>query len=141
MLAIRNPVFNGLVAPFEDALNALVSPDAETTWSWYSFSPAVDVRETKDDYVIEVDMPGLSEKDITVTLENKHLTLKGERKPMEGATYTRRERAFGPFERVFHLPDDVDSTRVEASAKNGVLILRLPKAEQAKPKTIEIKSQ
>ena len=98
------------------------------------------IWEDEDQFTIELDLPGLTEKDVAVTLEGKHLTIKGERKLTESANYTRRERGFGSFERVFHLPDDVDVTKIEAKAHNGVLTLRLPKAEAAKPKTINVVS-
>lgn len=104
---------------------------------WECFSPSADIRETKDGYAIDLDLPGMTEKDVAVTLEGKHLTVKGERKAEEGE-FTRRERGFGTFERVFHLPDDVDVARIEAKAKNGVLTVTLPKAEAAKPKSINI---
>jgi len=111
---------------------------AREGFSWECFSPSADVAESADGYTIDLDLPGLTEKDVSVTLEGKHLTIKGERKVAEGVQYTRRERGFGAFERVFHLPDDVDSARIEAKARNGVLSLTLPKAEAAKPKTISI---
>ncbi|MGC4117358.1 MAG: Hsp20/alpha crystallin family protein [Myxococcales bacterium] len=110
---------------------------ARQGYSWECFSPSADIRETKDGYAIDLDLPGMTEKDVAVTLEGKHLTVKGERKSEDGE-FTRRERGFGAFERVFHLPDDVDSARIEAKAKNGVLTVQLPKAEAAKPKTIAI---
>ena len=75
-----------------------------------------------------------------MTLENKHLALKGERKLVEDANFSRQERAFGSFERVFHLPDDADVGRIEATTRNGVLTVKIPKHEAARPKTIEVKS-
>lgn len=102
------------------------------------FSPFADVREITDGYAIDIDLPGLTEKDVEITLEGLHLTIKGERKSLSEAQYTRRERGFGSFERIFRLPDDVDNARIEAKAKNGVLTLTLPKSEAAKPRTISI---
>jgi HSP20 family protein len=102
------------------------------------FTPFADVRETTDGYAIDIDLPGLTEKEVEITLEGLHLTIKGERKPQSDAQYTRRERGFGGFERIFRLPDDVDNARIEAKSKNGVLTLTLPKSEAAKPRTISI---
>ena len=135
MLAIRNFAFN----PIDDVLDTLESAaDPVRAWSWSAFSPSADVAETADGYRLELDLPGLTEKDVSVTVEGKHLTIAGERKAPEGDSYTRRERGFGAFERVFHLPDDVDVNRIEAKAKNGVLTVTMTKAESAKPKTIAV---
>ena len=139
MLTLRN----GHLAtffPFETTLDELLGDGAVSGASWQGLVPAADVRETADGYVIEVDVPGLAQADVQVTLENKRLTLKGERKPAEGASFTRQERPFGAFERTFSLPDDVDAARIEAHARNGVLTVTLPRAEAAKPKTITVTS-
>lgn len=134
MLAIRTPLLDALTAPFETPWN-----HPEARWQWQSFSPAADVRETERGYLIELDVPGLGEKEIQVTLENKHLMLKGERKPVDGADFTRQERPFGSFERIFHLPDDADASRVEARARNGVLTVEIPKLEAARARSIAVK--
>jgi len=107
---------------------------------WQCFSPSADIREAEAGYEIELDVPGLGEKDIEIVLENRHLTLRGERKPTEG-NYTRRERSFGRFERVFHLPEDADLQRIEAKARNGVLTVKVPRLESAKPRSIEVKTE
>ena len=132
MLTLRNFTFN----PIDQVLDGYESFAREGA-TWQCFSPAADVRETKEGYAIELDLPGLTEKEVEVTLEGKHLTVRGERKPQDGEL-TRRERGFGTFERAFHLPDDVDRARIEAKAKNGVLTVTLPKAEASKPKTIAV---
>jgi HSP20 family protein len=140
MLAIRSPLLTdfALDAPFRALLDTALQggvPDLR------AFSPATDVRETDEAYVLEFDVPGLSEKELDVVIEHNQLTLRGERKPLEGASFTRQERAFGRFERTFHLADDVDATRIGAQAKNGVLTVTLPKAEKAKARTIAVKSE
>jgi HSP20 family protein len=135
MLALRTLPFD-LMTPFENALR-----NEPRGWRWQCFSPSTDVRENQDGYVIELDIPGLTEKEIEVTLESRHLTLRGERKPVEDGNYTRRERSFGQFERIFHLPEDADTSRVEALARNGVLTVSIPKLEQAKARTIAIKAE
>lgn len=140
MLAIRAPQLADFAfdEPFRTLFDAALHGVPAT---WQQFSPAADVRETADAYLLEIDIPGLSEKDVEVVLENDELTLRGERKAAEGASYSRRERAAGHFERSFRLADDVDTKRIEASAKNGVLTVRLPKAEQAKPRAIAVKAE
>ena len=77
MLAIRNFAFN----PIDDVLDTLESAaDPVRAWSWSAFSPSADVAETADGYRLELDLPGLTEKDVSVTVEGKHLTIAGERK-------------------------------------------------------------
>ncbi|MBI5549006.1 MAG: Hsp20/alpha crystallin family protein [Deltaproteobacteria bacterium] len=133
MLSIRKFHFN----PIDQVLDSY-DVAAREGLSWQCFSPAADVRETADGYALELDLPGFTEKEVEVLLEGKHLTIRGDRKAAQDVQYTRRERGFGAFERVFHLPDDVDPVRIEAKAKNGVLTVTLPKAEASKPKTIKI---
>jgi HSP20 family protein len=115
-------------------------PDDEIiTGSWI---PAVDVRESKDALEIQAELPGVDAKDVTVSVENGVLTLKGSRnfeKATEGETYHRVERSYGAFERSFTLPTNVDPERINAAYRHGVLHLTLPKREEAKPKSINIK--
>ena len=113
--------------------------DDAITASWY---PVVDVRESTDALEIQAELPGLDPKDVNVSVENGVLTLKGSRnfeKATEGETYHRVERSYGAFERSFTLPTNVDTTRIQAVYKHGVLHLTLPKREEAKPKAISIK--
>jgi HSP20 family protein len=107
-----------------------------------SWLPAVDVRETKDSLEIQAELPGIDAKDVEVSVANGLLTLKGSRefeKATEGQTYHRVERAYGAFERSFTLPTNVNPEKIEASFRQGVLHLTLPKREEAKPKSISIK--
>jgi HSP20 family protein len=104
--------------------------------------PAVDVYETDDrEVVIKAEVPDLKREDINVTFENNVLTLKGERK-VEDVTkrdnFQRMERRYGSFSRSFTLPATVDATRISASYKDGVLTVRLPQREEAKPKQIAV---
>jgi HSP20 family protein len=102
--------------------------------------PPMDLVETADQYVLRADLPGLSEGDVNVQLEDNVLTISGERKAeheqQEG--YYRLERAFGAFSRSLTLPDGVDPDSVEAHFDRGVLEIRIPKPEQKKPKTVQI---
>lgn len=109
------------------------------TGSWI---PSVDVRETKDALEISVEVPGLEPKDVDISVEAGVLTLKGCRnfeKASEGETYHRVERSYGAFERSFTLPTNVDPERINAVYRHGVLLLTLPKREEAKPRAISIK--
>lgn len=104
--------------------------------------PAANVWETDDEFCAELEVPGLKEDDINIFVVGTELTIKGERREPEsnGGTFHRRERSVGAFTRVVHLPGDVDSDRVEASLKDGVLLIKLPKSEAAKPRKIQVSS-
>jgi HSP20 family protein len=105
--------------------------------------PAVDVRETDAEYLMEVELPGLTEKDVDVKLENTLLTIsstKDEKKEEKKNGYVLRERRSAHFSRSFVLPEGVDSEKIAAEFKNGILKLSFPKVPAAKPKTIEVKS-
>jgi HSP20 family protein len=107
-----------------------------------SWTPAVDVRETKDALEISAELPGIDPKDVELSVESGVLTLKGSRefeKAIDGETYHRVERAYGSFERSFSLPTNVDPDQVKAVYRHGVLHLTLPKRDEAKPKSISIK--
>jgi len=103
--------------------------------------PPVDVQETEDAYLFTAELPGMSKDDVSITLEDNLLTLSGERslkEKEEGENFHRVERAYGSFARSFSLPTQVDSTKVEASFKDGLLTIEIAKAELAKPRKIEI---
>ncbi len=105
--------------------------------------PAVDVRETDSEYLMEVELPGLSEKDVEVKLDNNLLTIssqKDEKKDEKKNGYVLRERRASKFSRSFVLPEGVDHEKIAAEFKNGILHLNFPKVPTAKPKTIEVKS-
>ena len=107
-----------------------------------SVVPAVDVKETDSEYLMEVELPGLSEKDVEVKLDNTLLTIssrKEEKKEEKKNGYVLRERRAASFSRSFVLPEGVDREKIDAEFKNGVLNLTFPKAPQAKAKTIEVK--
>ena len=111
----------------------------------YGFLPAVDIRTGADHaLVISADLPGVSREDISVHIENRTLTIKGERKHEvveedKDAKIQRSERVFGTFVRAFALPETADTTKVDAQYKDGVLTLTIPRAEAAKPRAIEVK--
>lgn len=105
------------------------------------FVPPVDIYETEDDIFLEAEMPGTNEKSIDITLEKNILTLKGRVDLADPKDYelVYSEYETGDYQRSFTLNDTVDQERIEASYQNGVLKIRLPKAEPAKPKKIEVK--
>ena len=103
--------------------------------------PPVDMHETKDDLVLNVELPGVSEKDVTVSITGDLLSIKGERRWNDEAKdrqYLHMERAYGQFERLVQLPMAVQADKVKASYRDGVLQITLPKAEELKPREIKI---
>jgi HSP20 family protein len=107
-----------------------------------AFWPAVDLVERKDHFLVKADLPGLRKEDVTVTLQNGMLTIKGEKKleaEEQDTSYYHRERVYGSFTRTIQLPSSVDARKIEAQFKDGVLNVRLPKTEEAKPRQIDIK--
>jgi HSP20 family protein len=105
--------------------------------------PAVNAWEDAEGYYLEAELPGLELEDLEISLaEGDKLTIKGERKQPahEGGTWHRRERAFGSFERTLTLPGAVSADGVQASLKQGVLTVKLPKAPELQPRKIEVKA-
>jgi HSP20 family protein len=105
------------------------------------FTPAVDIRETEEAYEVVAELPGMKKDDVEITLENNLLRLSGERnfeKDTSEESYHRMERVYGRFSRAFNLPQRVDSARVTAAFEDGLLTVTVPKAEEAKPRKIEI---
>ncbi len=108
----------------------------------HSSVPAVDVRESDSEYLMEVELPGLTEKDVEVKLDNNLLTIsssKDEKKEEKKNGYVLRERRASRFSRSFVLPEGVDREKISAEFKNGILHLNFPKVPAAQPKTIEVR--
>jgi len=107
------------------------------------WAPEVDVEETTDAIIIRADLPGMDKNDISISVENRDLTIRGERKnevDEKKSSFHRVERTYGSFRRTFSLPAHVQADKVDATYKDGVLEVSVPKAEAVKPKAIEIKS-
>jgi HSP20 family protein len=105
------------------------------------WSPAMDLIETEDNYVLRADLPGVSEGDVKIELDDNVLTISGERKSAHKEAkegYYRVERAYGSFSRTLTLPEGVDADSISASFDRGVLEVRVPKPEQRKPRKVEI---
>lgn len=124
---------------FEDTFGNAGMPLLNTA----GWMPAVDVKETDDALLFELEMPGVSEEKLEITCEGGVLAIAGEKERMkhegEGKFHI-VERTFGSFRRSFQLPANVQEDKIEASLKNGVLRVRVPKAELPKPKKIEVKA-
>lgn len=106
-----------------------------------AFAPALDVVEEKDAFLVKIDLPGLSKDDVSVTIQDNFLTVKGERKhdvEKKEANFYHRERVHGTFARTLELPTRVDAGKVAANFRDGVLHVTLPKSEEAKPKEIKV---
>jgi HSP20 family protein len=107
------------------------------------WAPALDITERKDAYLVTVEVPGVNQDDIDITLEDGLLTISGERKLTQESSdqqFHRVERRYGAFRRSITLPSQVRADAIEASFENGVLEVLLPKAEEAKPKKITVRS-
>jgi len=105
--------------------------------------PLMNITEDKDNYYVRAELPGLSADDLELSVTGDTLSVSGERKiPAEDekAQYHRRERDAGKFSRIVSLPAQLDTGKVEASCKDGVLTVTLPKAEEAKPRQIAVKA-
>lgn len=131
---------------FRDEMNRLFDgffrgvPDVNEHFTTYG--PDVDIKETDNDVLVSVEIPGMDQKDIKVNVRDNVLTLKGEKKreqEVENTNYHLSERCFGGFERSFTLPTNIQNDKVTATYKNGILNVTLPKAEEAKPKEISVK--
>jgi HSP20 family protein len=115
----------------------------DTSWGTSTWVPPVDVYETDEGFVLKAELPGVQKDHLHIEVHDRTLTIRGERKPeteIPEDRYHRRERSYGSFQRVFTLPTPVDAEKVQANAHDGVLELRLPKHETAKPKRIAIQS-
>jgi len=106
------------------------------------WAPRVDVSETKDNYIVKAELPGLEVKDVNVSISGNVLTIKGEKKKEEEEKDEHNhyvERYYGSFQRSFQLPAGMKTDKIEANFEKGVLKVTLPKVEEAKKKEIDIK--
>jgi len=133
MLAIRNTM--------ERLLDSAVT--GTSTLQPATLGLALDIAESENEYVVKASLPGINLNDLEITYANNTLTIKGEvreEQELEEARYHLRERSYGSFARSITLPAGVESDKIEANYEVGVLTLRLPKAEEIKPKRIAIKA-
>jgi HSP20 family protein len=123
----------------EDEFDRLIG----RAYSRNTWVPALDVRETDDNFELTLDLPGIDPKDVSVNYEDGMLTVSGKREFSEerqGETWHRIERSFGTFARSVRLPRTADPDKIEAGFDKGVLTISVPKAETAKPRQIEVRS-
>ena len=144
-LVPRDPFYNYF--PTAKDLNRFFNmefDDEDSTIATSSWTPAVDIAESDDHFLIEADVPGVDPKDIEVSMENGVLTLRGERESEvkeEKEGYSRVERSHGSFYRRFSLPETADSEHITAKSDKGVLRITVGKKETAKPKKITVDVQ
>ena len=116
--------------------------DRDESIAFSEWAPLVDIIENPSEYLLKVELPEVSKENVSVTVENGVLNIRGERKSEseeKGKTCHRIERYYGSFERSFTIPDGANGSKVTAEFKDGVLRVHLPKDENAKPKAIEVK--
>lgn len=131
----------GRLTDLRDEIDRLFEAPLARTSEFLGWTPAFDVYEDKDNFVVKAELPGMRKEDISVSLQDGNLIVSGERKSetkSEGAEIYRAERFFGKFQRSVSLPTAVAASKVTAEYKDGVLTVTLPKAEEAKPKQIEV---
>ena len=132
-------LYNRINGMFDDPFFSLDRlADQENLGMW---NPAVDLYEKDDHFIIKAELPGINKDDIKVDLKDQVLTLSGERNfdnEVKEENYYRRERSYGKFQRAFTLPADVDSEKIKAEFKDGVLQIEVPKPQDKKAKQVTI---
>lgn len=124
---------------FEDSMARSKTTDEEMAMG--AWTPSVDIFETPEKVVLRADLPGVAEREIDLRIENSMLTLQGERKFLKETKeedYHRIERAYGSFSRSFQLPGTIDQEGIQATHRDGVLEVVLPKREETRPKHIKV---
>lgn len=141
---LRRAPFPGMERDIDQLFGRFLSGWPRQEAEALGVSPAIDMVDRKDELVLQADLPGLTEKDVEVTVQDGTLTLQGQRKEekeaKEGEEYYCCERWTGSFSRALTLPPGINTEKVSASFKNGVLEIHLPKAKEAEGKKIEIKA-
>ena len=144
-MQVWNPFqeFENLLERYSQNGNRGLRKLSDSDLSFAEWAPSVDIEEEDDKYLIKADIPGVDKKDIEVNLDKGVLSIRGEKlvekETGKGSKRHRTERFHGTFARSFTLPTAVKADKVDATYKNGVLKLVIPKAEEAKPKAIDIK--
>lgn len=135
--------FDGLRGDLDRALDSFRSPDVAGLFD-QATAPAVDILETKDEYVVVADLPGVDKRDLEVSVTGSVLSIKGDKKEdreSEKRRFFRKETWVGSFNRTIDLPAQVDTGSVSAELKDGVLRLRIAKREEAKARLVEIEAK
>jgi len=119
-----------------------INKQAEENWSLATWTPTCDIYETDNEIVVKAALPEVKKEDVNVSIDNNILSIRGERKLSEETkkeNYHRMESSYGEFFRSFTLPNIVDTSKINAEFNDGVLRVRMPKREEAKPKQVEVK--
>lgn len=144
-LSLFNPTFASDVFDRLDQELGLFAPVSSACFT----TPRVDVRETNESYIMDMDLPGMTEKDIDLNLQDRVLTIasvkeaektEDKSKSADGTTWLIRERRNASFSRRFTLPEDIDPSKVDASFKNGVLTITIPRKPETQPRQITIRT-
>jgi HSP20 family protein len=141
-LVVRDPLWKEFSTLSNRLSRLMESPREEQNDFLGAWSPVVDIFDKGGEVVIHAELPGIKKEDIDVRVENNVLTLRGKKERKEEVKeegYFRAERVYGSFSRSFSLPTTVEVSKIAAEYKDGVLTLHLPKAEEAKPRQIEVK--
>jgi HSP20 family protein len=131
-------VYGDVDRMFDDLLRGWMAPASLSGSGW---SPSIDISESDSELVVSAEVPGVRPEDIDIEIDDSRLVVSGEKKQEneeKGDNYYRVERSYGSFRRVFSLPQNVDSSSVKASSKDGVLRIRIPKSAVAEQKKVEI---
>lgn len=131
----------GRLTDLRDEIDRLFEAPLTRTSELLGWTPAFDVYEEKDNFIVKAELPGMKRDDINVSLHDGNLLISGERQSetkTEGTEVYRSERFFGKFQRAVALPATVAADKVKAAYKDGILTVTLPKSEEAKPKQIEV---
>ncbi len=146
MALIRWDPFREMSA-LQERMNRLMSdyrtraPLGEEEMAQGSWIPPVDIYETKDSIVLNIELPGVTKEDMNLEVKDNTLTIRGEKKlekDVKEDSFHRMERTYGSFMRAFTLPSTVQQDKVKAKFKDGILEIQIPKAEEAKPKQIKV---
>ncbi len=136
--SMLDDVWRGL---FDDVESAFFLPVLQRSKNEMQLTPACDVTETKETFVLSFDVPGLKKEDINIEVTGRQLVISGERKKeeeLQNGNPHRIERSYGKFSRVFDLPEGVNTEVIHASCENGVLKVSVPKGQSAKTRKIQI---
>ena len=134
--------FNRLFKAFDDRFGLKRSDDQEIGYENAVWMPLTDIYEDKGNYLVKADLPGLKKDDVKISYTNGQIEISGERvqeKETKDAKWHRVERSFGKYYRSFTLPKEIKQDNIKAEFKDGQLTITIPKAEEVKPKEIEIK--
>lgn len=142
LIRFRPATFRSFQDEFDRLFDGFL-PDRPDESSDAMWTPRVDLSETDEAYKLEVDIPGVKGEDININYNDHVLTVSGERssesKESKDGEYVRIERSYGKFYRSFRLPKAIDADKIEAQQDNGVLLVTVPKAEESKPRKINVR--